>query len=269
MPTISGRVAFDRDRSATINPGDSGLANIPVVLQNTATNVRLVVLTDANGNYSFENVPNGDYRIVEAYGTTGGVPTPGDFNTAVVGPIPVGEDPPISFATNPPPGSTNLDSVTPNTLLVTVSGADLTNQDFLDGPVIYTPIEDIPDPCVSVSDTNLIDAANNGTFGFFSPGTPANTGAPTEPYPGVTPDFTYVLPDPSTYTPTDGEYTVQNIMNDAFSNNLGAWWRIADHTAGDETGRMMVVNGFNPEQSFLEIRFRYNLIQTTCLVHGF
>jgi uncharacterized repeat protein (TIGR01451 family) len=250
MATISGRVVFDRDRSATINGGDTGLANVPVVLQNTATNVRLVVLTDANGNYSFVNVPNGDYRIVESYGTTGGVSTPGNFNNATIGPVPPGEDPPISFATNPPTGATNLDSLTPDTLFVTVSGEDITEQDFLDGPVIYTPIESILDQCTSVSNTNLINVADNGTFGSFPPGTPANTGAPVEPYPGVTPDFTYVLPDPSTYTPTDGEYTVQNIMNDAYSNTIGAWWRIADHTTGNETGRMMVVNGFNPGAVF-------------------
>lgn len=62
------------------------------------------------------------------------------------------------------------------------------------------------------------------------------------------------MPNPATYTPDDGEYTVQNIMNNAFSNNLGAWWRIADHTIGTETGRMMVVNGFNPGSVFLEIQ---------------
>ncbi|HGG0415266.1 TPA: SdrD B-like domain-containing protein [Clostridium sporogenes] len=250
MATISGRVVFDRDRSATINAGDSGIANVPVVLQNTATDVRLVVLTDANGNYSFINVPNGDYRIVQSFGTPGGVPTPGNFNNAVVGPVPVGTNPPISFVSDPPPGSTNLDSLTPDTLLVTVTGADLTNENFLDGPVIYTPIQNILDPCVSVSNVNLINVADNGTFGFFPPGTPANTGAPVEPYPGVTPDFTYVLPDPTKFTPLDGEYTVQNIMTNAMSNQIGAWWRIADHTTGNETGRMMVVNGFNPGAVF-------------------
>ncbi|WP_454055334.1 SdrD B-like domain-containing protein [Clostridium sp. Marseille-Q7071] len=250
MATVSGRVIFDRDRSATINAGDSGIANVPVVLQNTATNARLVVLTDANGNYSFINVPNGDYRIVQSFGTSGGIPTPGDFNNAVVGPVPVGTNPPISFATNPPPGSTNLDSLTPDTLLVTVTGANLTNENFLDGPVIYTPIQNILDPCVSVSNVNLINVADNGTFGFFPPGTPANTGAPVEPYPGVTPDFTYVLPDPTKFTPIGGEYTVQNIMTNAMSNEIGAWWRIADHTTGNETGRMMVVNGFNPGAIF-------------------
>ncbi|MBY6996137.1 DUF11 domain-containing protein [Clostridium botulinum] len=250
MATISGRVVFDRDRSATINAGDSGIANVPIVLQNTATDVRLVVLTDANGNYSFINVPKGDYRIVQSFGTPGGVPTPGDFNNAVVGPVPVGTNPPISFASDPPPGSTNLDSLTPDTLLVTVTGVDLTNENFLDGPVIYTPIQNILDPCVSVSNVNLINVADNGTFGFFPPGTPANTGAPVEPYPGVTPDFTYVLPDPTKFTPTGGEYTVQNIMTNAMSNEIGAWWRIADHTTGNETGRMMVVNGFNPGAIF-------------------
>jgi uncharacterized repeat protein (TIGR01451 family) len=69
-------------------------------------------------------------------------------------------------------------------------------------------------------------------------------------YIAVTPDFMYVVPDPTKFTPIDGEYTVQNIMNNAMSNQIGAWWRIADHTTGNETGRMMVVNGFNPGAVF-------------------
>ncbi|WP_131038401.1 SdrD B-like domain-containing protein, partial [Clostridioides difficile] len=252
MATVSGQIVFDRSRSATIDSGDSGIANIPVVLQNIATGVRLVVLTDASGNYVFTNVPNGNYRIVEAFGTTGGVPTPGNFATAIVGPVPIAEMPPISSVTNPPIGSTNLDGTTPNTLLITVAGSDITNQNILNGPVIYTPIENILDSCVSVSNINLITDADNGTFGFFPPGTPSNTGPEIEPYPNVTPDFTYVVPDPTKFTPLDGEYTVQNIMTNAMSNVIGAWWRIADHTTGNETGRMMVVNGFNPGAVFFK-----------------
>ncbi len=83
MANISGRIVFDRDRSATITSGDSGISNIPIVLPNITTNVRLTVLTDTNGNYVFINVPNGQYRIVESYGTTGGVASPGDFNNAM------------------------------------------------------------------------------------------------------------------------------------------------------------------------------------------
>ena len=59
-----------------------------------------------------------------------------------------------------------------------------------------------------------------------------------------------MLPNPAVYAPMGGEYTVQNIMNDAASNEIGAWWRIADHTQGNETGRMMVVNSFNPGAVF-------------------
>lgn len=252
MATVSGRVVFDRDRSAAVSSGDSGLANIPVVLQNFDTTARLTVLTDASGNYAFLNVPGGSYRIVESYGASGGVPSPGDFSAAAPGSIPQGVNPPISAASNPPPGSTNLDSVTPDTLLITVTGPDVTNQNFFNGPVIYTPIQVILDPCTVVSGENLIQAADGGTFGFFPQGTPANTGAPTEPYPDVTPDFTYVLPNPDVYTPAGGEYTVQNIMNNALSEVIGAWWRIADHTTGNETGRMMIVNGFNPGAVFFQ-----------------
>lgn len=250
MAVVSGRVVFDRDRSASVSSGDSGIAGVPVVLQNIETNVRLTVLTDSNGNYSFINVPNGDYRIVESYGTTGGLPTPGDFDNAASGIIPQGVNPPITAVSNPPAGSTNLDSVTPDTLFVTVEGSNITNRNFLNGPVIYTPLEALIDQCAIISGENLIDAADNGTFGSFPQGTPANTGAPTEPYPGVTPDFTYVLPNPDIFAPLGGEYTVQNIMNNSMSSEIGAWWRIADHTQGNETGRMMIVNGFNPGSVF-------------------
>ena len=261
MAAVSGRVIFDRDRSASISSGDTGIAGIPVVLQNISTNERLTVLTDANGNYSFINVPEGNYRIVESYGTMGGVLSPGDFEEAVIGSIPEGVNPPITTVTNPPAGSNNLDSVTPDTLFVTVSGPDVTNQYFLNGPVIYTPIEALVDQCAILSGENLIEAADGGTFGSFPAGTPANTGAPVEPYPDVTPDFTYVLPNPEVFAPLGGEYTVQNIMNNAMSEEIGAWWRIADHTTGNETGRMMIVNGYNPGAVFF--RAQVNVRQNT------
>ncbi len=249
MATISGRVIFDRARTANALPGMEGIANVPVVLQNIETNERLAVLTDSNGNYVFLNVPNGNYRIVEAFGAPA-VPTPGNFNNAVVGSIPEEAMPPISYVSNPPPGTTNLDATTPNTIFITVEDADLENQDFLNGPVRYTPISTITDECAIISPINLINVADNGTFGTFPAGTPANTGANPNPYPGIAPDFTYVLPNPDTYTPDAGEYTIQNLMNNSLSNRIGAWWRIADHTSGNEIGRMMVVNGFEPGSVF-------------------
>ncbi|WIV12927.1 SdrD B-like domain-containing protein [Proteiniborus sp. MB09-C3] len=113
MPTVSGRVVFNRNGNTTINAENSGLANIPIVLQNMTTDARLVVLTDSNGNYSFENVPNGNYKIAKSYGITESIPTSRDF----------------SSATNT---LNNLDYVTSSTILVTVSGEDVFDQNFVD-----------------------------------------------------------------------------------------------------------------------------------------
>ena len=246
MPTVSGRIVFDIDRNININGNVVGLNNIPVVLQNTVSLVRLVVLTSATGDYAFVNVPAGSYKIVEVYGLTGGVPTPGDFNTATIGVVPPAQTPPIQVIPNPPAGATNVDCVTPDTILITVAAADVTNQYMFNGPVIYTPLSLSLDPCSLVFPANLMEAADLGTFGSFTAGTLANSGPSPNPYPDISPGFTYVLPDPSKYTPIDGEYTVQNIMNNAMSNVIGAWWRTADHTSGNETGRMMVVNEDDP-----------------------
>jgi uncharacterized repeat protein (TIGR01451 family) len=243
MATISGRLLFDRARLFLDATNLAGIANVPIVLQNINTNETQVSITAANGSYTFTNVPNGEYKIVEAFGYTGGIPA------AAV--------PPLSFISNPPSGATNLDCVTPNTLIVTVTGADLTGQDIYNGPVTYTSIDAILDTCAEIQAGNLITAADDGTFGFFAPGTPANTAPtvpPTEPYPGLVPDFEYVLSSSAASIPDDGQYTIQNIMNNNFNNFAytpgGTWWRIADHTTGNETGRFMLVNGFQIDSVF-------------------
>ena len=246
MPAVSGTVVFDIDRNANIGGNIVPLANIPVVLQNTATQTRLTVLTNATGAYSFINVPPGTYRIVEVYGLTGGVPSPGDFSTAVVGSAAAAQMPPITAIPSPPPEATNVDCVTPSTIMITMAETAITGQNIFNGPVIYTPLDIVLDSCITVLQPNLVADAGNGTFGSFAAGTPANTGTPVNPYPDISPDFTYVVPNPDVYTPTDGEFTIQNTMNDAMSNAIGAWWRISDHTAGNETGRMMIVNEDDP-----------------------
>ena len=68
MPTISGRLMFDRSRTATASTSLAGIAGVTIALQNTNTWQTLTMLTDSNGNYSFTNVPAGNYQIVEAYG---------------------------------------------------------------------------------------------------------------------------------------------------------------------------------------------------------
>lgn len=245
MATVSGKLLYDGVRTADLNLTGPGLANVPIMLQNTATNDALVVLTDADGSYSFINVPDGNYRVVEVYGTPGGA-SPGDFSGATPLAPQIAVMPPISAAPNPPADATNLDATTPTTLLFTVAGADVPNRNIMNGPVTYTPIQNILDPSVTVLPGNLITEAGDGTFGSFPQGTLANTGADPNPYPNIGSEFNYTLPNPAAITPAFHQYTIQNTMNDATANVQQTWWRISDHTSGNEEGRMMVINGDAP-----------------------
>ena len=255
MPNITGHVYFDRQRTNSTQ-GLQGIPNVSITLQSmNAPYLKLAVHTNPQGEYAFHNVPHGEYRIVEVYGESA-VPSPADFNSAVPGLTPYAILPPINSAPNPPEEATHLDCVTPNTLFVSVGTDNIHDKDFLNGPVKHVPIDTIMDNCAVVCPTNILIDAEYGTMGTFPAGTAANTGVPTEPYPDNVPGFEYVLPlshpvqtpgHPAwLHAPEDGEYTVQNILNDDNSNRIGAWWRIADRTTGNETGRMMVVNGYEP-----------------------
>ncbi|MCL2853072.1 MAG: hypothetical protein FWE20_08590 [Defluviitaleaceae bacterium] len=242
--TISGRLIFDRDRTGVASDALPGIAGIPIVLQKIDTGERIAVYTDTNGGYFFDHVKNGDYRIVQAYGEPA-VPTPGNFQNAVPGPIPQSAMPSISDVSAPPPGSTHLDCLQPSIRFANIpNGSTNLVVNFLNGPVRYTPITEIIDDGVVISSDNLIVEANGGTFGEFQAGTASDSGAPTNPYPGVGTDFVYVLPTgPETPAPNDGEFTLQNIMSNSFANVSGSWWRIADRSTGRETGRLIVVSG--------------------------
>ena len=246
MPTISGTLYFDVNRTNSAQTAGAPIANVAIVLQNTASQLTLAILTDANGRYTFNNVPNGNYQIVESYGYQTTNPTPGDFAAATVAPLlSGGRVPPISYVPTAPKGATHLDCTKRNTLSVTVAGANLTAQDFMNGPVTYTPISTIMDPNAVISPTNIFTEADNGTFGTFAPGTNGNTGVSPKPYQFKT-DFTYVLPNTAVTTPNDGQFTIQNIMNNSHANTAGTWWRVADRSYGNEIGRLMIVNGSDP-----------------------
>jgi uncharacterized repeat protein (TIGR01451 family) len=166
MATVSGALLYDSARTGVSQPALPGLANVPVVLQNTATNAMLAITTDANGRYTFTNVPDGVYRITEAYGTPA-VPSPGDFSLAAPGGPVSPAAAPVSFAPNPPAGVTGLDATTPNPLTVTVAGADLTGQDILNGPVLPADLSvekdaDLLRATVGEQLTYEITVTNNG-----------------------------------------------------------------------------------------------------------
>lgn len=77
---VSGRVYQDSNVNGVSDSNEKGLADIPVVLLNTTTNTCVSTLTDAQGNYQFNNVPAGDYRLYEAANAE--TPPVCDINTA-------------------------------------------------------------------------------------------------------------------------------------------------------------------------------------------
>lgn len=246
MANISGKLIFDENRSSIVTSSSTGIPYIPIVLINISSYRRVTVLTDSQGAFSFINVPSGSYALVEAYGQVSDVMV-GDFNNAAVTlPIPPGQDPPITAVPSYSGTANALDSITPNTLFLTISDSDLTDQNFLDGPIIYTPIQDILDPTAVLSDTNLITIADNGEFGTFPPGTPVDSRPPVNPYPGIGSDFIYAGPG---VIPVDGDFTITNIL---YPPPNFFWWILADRTTGDETGRFLAINGANPSTVFFE-----------------
>lgn len=90
MAIISGSIIFDINRDARKDGNDYGIAEVPVVLQNKSTNERLGVYTDSQGNYTFTDVPLGDYIVILVYGYSGRIlSTPAQFQgNAEVGPTP-------------------------------------------------------------------------------------------------------------------------------------------------------------------------------------
>ncbi|MEG1536312.1 MAG: hypothetical protein RR416_05010 [Clostridia bacterium] len=232
MANISGFVYYDPTRTATAG---TGLQNVPVALFNTTTNTGVVALTDAGGAYKFTNVPPGNYKIIETWGTAG-IASPVSFATAVAMALPPEVEPPLSIVTVPvSPLASYLNAVTPNLLNVVVASADLTGKNFYDAAVGDKPLTFTG---VNFVGPNLITAADNGTWGANAGGTPVMTIPATDPYPGVSPGFVYV----NSATPTDGKFTVMNTR----SVTAYPWWPVSDHTTRIETGRMLTVNGANP-----------------------
>lgn len=233
MATISGSVFFNQTNSTPL----SGIKcpNIPIGLYNNL-GIGLIILTNASGDFSFINVPNGTYTLVEAGTSTATSTSPGDFATATSIGVILASDPPISSMPSPPVGATHTQSFSPNTIYITITGSNVSGRNFYDAPVRDIAIN----KSGLILGPNLVNTAGNGTIGTLPAGTSPNTQPATAPYSNVCTGFTFIQQTSS--SPNDGFYSVNNITN---TTTFG-WLNSADHTARDETGRQLVINGANP-----------------------
>lgn len=240
MASIEGRVIYNQTRLGTTGVG---IPNVPVCLYCDATLKGCIARTDNIGNYSFTDVPNQKYRIIECWGSAGIAPTLSYITDAVdMTTYPKAADPPISVIVPAVVGANGLNSYSPNTLFVQINNADSLNNNFYDGPINNRPLSLTGGSLVG---PNLITAADNGTWGSLPDGSPVNTIPAKTPYPGLINGLEYV----GVYPPTAEQVTIDNITAPG-DDNYDEWWLIPDHTTGMETGRMLVVNGGNPGAIF-------------------
>ncbi|MDO5294396.1 MAG: hypothetical protein Q4F05_16800, partial [bacterium] len=244
---ISGTLYYNGNNQP--QPG-TGIAGVAIALQlqgsrtltGTVTETGVVTTTNSTGGFTFTDVPAGSYRVVEAAGYTGAITSPGSWIAASQISV-TPNDPPISVISSPPTGANELNSLSPNTVFVTVTTADITGIVFYDAPIQVIPLS--INNYVTTGG-NLVTAADNGTFGTLPNGTAVQTsnanGNP--PYTDFTTAFTYV--QYVNARPSDGEYTISNTI---VNSNFGTWFNISDYNTRDETGRMMIVNGNFPGQS--------------------
>ena len=226
MANISGSVWYDPLRQAEKG---TAIAQVPVVLYEESTNLGAVALTDSSGAFLFTNVPDGQYHLIEAWGEPGGT-SPADWQQAAAMDRPDPADPPVKAVEAASGWANRLDSLTPNTVTVTVAGSDPDPQDFYDGP-----IEDRPLHLTGglLAGTNLIAGAGGGSFGECDDGTPSGTSPWPNPYSKALGGVAYSR----TVPPESGEVTLCNMVA-----GIPGWWGTANHTTGCENGRMLVAN---------------------------
>lgn len=245
---ITGSVIFNINSQPNEASGNQPIKGVPVAIQVRGdTNIEgtfvgkgIVVLTNSDGNFAFRDVPKGSYRIVEAAGYTGEISNSGNWNySKSISVTP--NDPDIGLITSPPREANRVNSLSPNTVYVNVSNSNISNVKFVDAPVedIYLELNNY----VTIGN-NLITAGNNGDFGMLPNGTPVDTSPITVPYSDFITTFKYVRY--VYFKPNDGEYSISNTIT---NTNFGTWFNVSDHTTGDESGSMMIVNGSNPNQS--------------------
>ena len=101
--TLGDRIFNDLDEDGIQDEGEPGVSGVVVTLQNPNGNTITTETTDSNGNYLFENLTPGDYKIT--------VPIPDGFDG--YSPQNVGSDDTIDSDLNPNTGMSNVVTLNP------------------------------------------------------------------------------------------------------------------------------------------------------------
>lgn len=233
MPTISGLIRHAGTRFGSIG-SLTAIPNVDLCLYNPSTSTGIYALTSSTGAFTFNSVPAGTYILVECGQDTIATLSTVDFTTATSIPAPTPSDPPYSKIVTPIANTNTVDSLSPNTLNLTVTTTNLANQNFTDSTVQNTPLS-IPNGVIL--GPSLLVLAGNGIWGTLPNGTPVETVPTTYPYTNsMTTGLTY---RPGGISLTADDFYMINIQN-------SQWYLLSNHTTFDETSSMLAVNGGNP-----------------------
>ncbi len=259
MATLSGRLVYDSNR--TYDGGGDGMPNIPIVLQSLDNSSTVAVRTDSNGNYTFTDVPDGNYQIVEKADWNPPPSASGSvsYNSASPGTIITtgGVTPTLAQYSKVKSGSTQTDGVGETTKKFRVSGSDVydnkgtkidSNNNNMwnrnksvssyltisNGPVKNSPFSSATQSDAKGLTQNYLTGLDNGSFGTFPQGQPAESFV-TDPY-----TINSQFQQSPTVNAADGQYVIRNSR---VSGNT--WWNLSGHNAGNEMDRFLLVNGSN------------------------
>ncbi len=264
---LSGSLKYDTNR--TYDGAGTGMAGIPIVLQNTDDGRTIAVLTDSNGNYTFNDVPDGNYQVVEK---ADWFPKPGavgsySFNWPETKPIITdgGVTPLISADPNQPNravwnaklkgGENAIDGVGETTKKFRISGSDVydnkgtkidsnNNNMFArnksvssyltisNGPVKNTSFVNVNQSDIAGLTENKLTGLDGGNMGTYPQGKPAESYESSYP---IGSGYAYST---TGQNPPEGAYVDRN------SRVSGAtWWNVSGHTKGNEMDRFLTFNG--------------------------
>lgn len=239
MANISGRVLLNIDNDAKFdNHNNIGIKDIRVVLKRLDNSKGVNAITNDKGEFMFINVPNGSYMLVESWIDNN---TNQDKNIAnwiyakTLSEI-TSKDPDINSMTKTFKNGNRINSLTPNVIFVEVKDIDVEQIIFLDAEVL-----DIPAKSKWVKGIeNKFWEGNKGSIGYFAEGAKAQSSPEISPYPELLISRLDYEQYSNNKVVSIDNYSVVNIINDD-NINANQLWAVADHTTGDEKGRMLLL----------------------------
>lgn len=251
MAYVEGSVIF-RPKSNSVD-NQKGISGVTIYLRDEVTDQGIAVLTDSVGYFKFNNVPNGNYRLIQSNQEVLGVNVGEvDFTLATAGgPELESGVPDVSKLNEVVLEGSRLNSLSSIIRFITIDAI----KTFANEYFIYSLVMDksMPAGRYVKRDINIFDSADYGTFGVYPPGTEVKESLDVNPYQGVfaSNKFAYVKFEKGTLQhgdiyPLDDTYALINTVNFAFDpadNGLPPYTfhNFSDHSMRDERGRMMLI----------------------------